>query len=87
MRNDSDPAVRSEAETAAVLDDIRIAEAQIARGEGIDHGTAARLLLDRFRNTAAHTDEAEPRSIPVADAQVPGTPHTARPPSPRRWTS
>lgn len=43
-----DPQHCSEDETAALLEDIRAAEDQIARGEGIDHGTVKALLLARF---------------------------------------
>jgi antitoxin YefM len=36
-------------ERAEVLEDIRIAEEQIARGEGIEHDVAEQQLLARFR--------------------------------------
>ncbi|MBB4635482.1 type II toxin-antitoxin system Phd/YefM family antitoxin [Longimicrobium terrae] len=35
-------------ERLALLEDVRRAEEQIARGEGIDHETAKQALLDRF---------------------------------------
>ena len=34
---------------AAVLDDIRIAEEQVARGEGLENADAKRQVLARFR--------------------------------------
>lgn len=37
------------AERAEVLEDIRVAEAQFARGEGIDHDEAKRQVLARLR--------------------------------------
>jgi prevent-host-death family protein len=37
------------AERAEVLEDIRVAEEQIARGEGIEHDEVKRQLLARFR--------------------------------------
>ena len=37
-------------ERAEVLEDIRIAEQQIARGEGIEHEDAEQRLLARFRS-------------------------------------
>ena len=36
-------------ERAEVLEDVRIAEEQIARGEGVDHDTARELVLARLR--------------------------------------
>lgn len=36
-------------ERAEVLDDIRVAEEQIARGEGIEHEEARRQVLARLR--------------------------------------
>jgi antitoxin YefM len=36
-------------ERAEVLEDIRVAEEQIARGEGIEHEEAKQQLLARFR--------------------------------------
>ena len=35
-------------ERLAVLEDVRLAEEQIARGEGVDHETATQRLLSRF---------------------------------------
>lgn len=36
-------------ERAEVLEDIRVAEEQIARGEGVEHDEAKRQVLARFR--------------------------------------
>jgi antitoxin YefM len=36
-------------ERAEVLEDIRVAEEQIARGEGVDHETAREMVLARLR--------------------------------------
>ena len=36
-------------ERAEVLDDIRVAEEQVARGEGIEHDDAQRQVLARLR--------------------------------------
>jgi prevent-host-death family protein len=36
-------------ERAAVLEDIRIAEEQIARGEGLEHDQAREMVLARLR--------------------------------------
>lgn len=44
---------QTETEAAAVLDDIRIAGEQIARGEGINHDAAERLALQALRQRTA----------------------------------
>jgi hypothetical protein len=36
-------------ERAEVLEDIRVAEEQIARGEGVEHEAARELVLARLR--------------------------------------
>jgi hypothetical protein len=56
MSGDAWTTHRPEAETAAVLDDIRIAEAQIARGESIDHDAAEQVVLARLRTSTLTTE-------------------------------
>lgn len=49
MRNDGRPVESSShAETAAVLEDIRTSEEQIARGEGVEHDFAEQHMLARL---------------------------------------
>jgi hypothetical protein len=44
-----DAATAGSIERAALLEDIRVAEDQAARGEAVDHDIAREVLLARFR--------------------------------------
>lgn len=44
-----DAATAESIERAALLEDIRVAEEQAARGEAVDHDIAREVLLARFR--------------------------------------